>query len=95
MVVLCCSPFFSPPEPVAGYRVVATYPHAAASYTEGFLYRDGRVLGWIDLAGLLPDSERVNAESVLNGIAYDAEHNRIFVTGKQWPKVFEIEVVPK
>ena len=57
--------------------------------------KTGRVLGWVDLAGLLPDAERVDSESVLNGIAYDAEHARIFVTGKQWPKVFEIEVVPK
>ena len=57
--------------------------------------KDGRVLGWIDLHGILPDSQRVNAESVLNGIAYDAEHDRLFVTGKQWPFIFEIKVVPK
>jgi glutamine cyclotransferase len=56
---------------------------------------DGRVLGWIDLTGILPDSEKVDAESVLNGIAYDAKHDRLFVTGKQWPKVFEIKVVPR
>jgi glutamine cyclotransferase len=56
--------------------------------------KNGRVLGWIDLTGLLPDDERVNAESVLNGIAYDAGHDRLFVTGKQWPKVFEIKVTP-
>ena len=57
--------------------------------------RDGAVLGWIDLRGILPDSQRVNAESVLNGIAYDAAHDRLFVTGKQWPAVFEIKLVPK
>ncbi len=56
--------------------------------------RDGRVLSWIDLTGLLPDNQRLNAESVLNGIAYDARHDRLFVTGKQWPFVFEIKVVP-
>ena len=55
--------------------------------------KDGRVLGWIDLSGLLPVSEMVNAESVLNEIAYDAEHDRLFVTGKQWPAVFEIKLV--
>jgi glutamine cyclotransferase len=43
---------------------------------------------------LLPNAERVDAESVLNGIAYDARHDRLFVTGKQWPKVFEIKVIP-
>ena len=56
--------------------------------------RNGRVLGWIDLTGLLPANQKVNDESVLNGIAYDAQHDRLFVTGKQWPKVFEIRVVP-
>lgn len=51
---------------------------------------DGKVLGWIDCRGLLRDSEKVDDESVLNGIAYDAEHRRLYVTGKQWPSIFEI-----
>ena len=55
--------------------------------------RDGHVIGWIDLGGLLPADQKVNAEAVLNGIAYDAQHDRIFVTGKQWPAIFEIKVV--
>ena len=54
---------------------------------------DGRVIAWIDLTGLLPAAQRIDAESVLNGIAYDGEHDRLFVTGKQWPTVFEIKVV--
>ena len=54
---------------------------------------DGQVIAWIDLTGLLPDDEKINEESVLNGIAYDAKRDRLFVTGKQWPKVFEIKVV--
>jgi glutaminyl-peptide cyclotransferase len=54
----------------------------------------GSVLGWIDLNGLLPESERSNPEAVLNGIAYDRAHDRLFVTGKLWPKLFEIKVVP-
>ena len=57
--------------------------------------RDGRVLGWIDLAGILPDGEKIDRDSVLNGIAYDAKQDRLFVTGKQWPKVFEIRIVSK
>jgi glutaminyl-peptide cyclotransferase len=57
--------------------------------------QDGHVIGWIDLAGLLPDDQKINAESVLNGIAYDAQHDRLFVTGKQWPAIFEIKVVDK
>ena len=55
---------------------------------------DGHVLGWIDLTGILPTSDREGA-NVLNGIAYDAEGDRLFVTGKYWPKMFEIKVVPK
>jgi len=53
----------------------------------------GDVDGWIYLEGLLPleGSHRVD---VLNGIAYDAEHDRLFVTGKLWPKLFEIELIP-
>jgi glutaminyl-peptide cyclotransferase len=54
----------------------------------------GKVLGWIDLSGLLPASERSSDEAVLNGIAYDAAHDRLFVTGKLWPKLFEIKVIP-
>lgn len=55
---------------------------------------DGHVISWIDLTGLLPADQKINDESVLNGIAYDAKHDRLFVTGKQWPKVFQIKVVP-
>lgn len=57
--------------------------------------QNGRVISWIDLTGLLPSDQMINAESVLNGIAYDAQHDRLFVTGKQWPKVFEIRVIPR
>jgi glutaminyl-peptide cyclotransferase len=56
----------------------------------------GRLLGWIDLAGLLPEEDRAAQRvDVLNGIAYDAATGRLFVTGKWWPKLFEIELVPK
>ena len=55
----------------------------------------GKVLGWIDLAGLLPQNERTDPQAVLNGIAYDAEHDRLFVTGKLWPRLFEIKLVGK
>jgi glutamine cyclotransferase len=55
---------------------------------------DGRVLGWIDMAGILPAADRTGNEDVLNGIAYDVLGNRLFVTGKLWPKLFEIKVVP-
>ncbi len=57
--------------------------------------KDGHVIGWIDMRGLITSDEMVNAESVLNGIAYDANKDRLFVTGKQWPKVFEIKIVPQ
>ncbi|MCC7010680.1 MAG: glutaminyl-peptide cyclotransferase [Acidobacteria bacterium] len=50
----------------------------------------GRVTGWIDLSGLLPAAQRAGSDAVLNGIAYDAAADRLFVTGKYWPRVFEI-----
>lgn len=54
----------------------------------------GEVVGWIDLTGILPDAERPESpDAVLNGIAYDAESGRLFVTGKLWPALFEIEIV--
>jgi glutamine cyclotransferase len=53
----------------------------------------GQVLGWIDLTGLLPKDQRTNPEAVLNGIAYDAGGDRLFVTGKLWPSVFEVRVI--
>lgn len=59
--------------------------------------RTGAVTGWIDLSGLLPTAERAasGADAVLNGIAYDAASDRLFVTGKLWPSLFEIKLVPK
>jgi glutaminyl-peptide cyclotransferase len=56
---------------------------------------DGRVLGWIDLTGILSSASRTGQEDVLNGIAYDVSGNRLFVTGKLWPKLFEIRLIPK
>jgi len=54
--------------------------------------KTGRVTGWIDLGGLLGTEARGQLVDVLNGIAYDAENDRLFVTGKLWPKIFEIEL---
>jgi glutaminyl-peptide cyclotransferase len=55
----------------------------------------GTVLGWINLAGLLSPRYRRDGGAVLNGIAYDQVHKRLFVTGKLWPTVFEIRVIDK
>jgi glutamine cyclotransferase len=55
----------------------------------------GQVVGWIDLTGLLGPEDREQEVDVLNGIAYDAEGDRLFVTGKLWPRLFEIELVPR
>jgi glutamine cyclotransferase len=54
----------------------------------------GEVMGWIDLGGLLPNAERTPATDVLNGIAYDPENDRLFITGKRWPKVYEVRLLP-
>lgn len=55
--------------------------------------KSGKILGRIDLTGLLKTKERTGAEDVLNGIAYDEAGKRLFVTGKMWPRLFEIEIV--
>jgi glutaminyl-peptide cyclotransferase len=53
----------------------------------------GKVTAWIDLRGILPAEDRVAGRGAsLNGIAYDASANRLFVTGKLWPKLFEIRI---
>ncbi|HEX6386343.1 MAG TPA: glutaminyl-peptide cyclotransferase [Anaerolineae bacterium] len=55
----------------------------------------GQVIGWIDLTGLLEQVAVTAPVDVLNGIAYDAQGHRLFVTGKLWPALFEIELVPQ
>jgi glutamine cyclotransferase len=53
----------------------------------------GEVVGWIDLSGLLEPNAEHDSVDVLNGIAYDFANERLFVTGKLWPKLFEIELI--
>ncbi len=55
----------------------------------------GKVTGWIDLSGILNPADRGPESDVLNGIAYDAKGDRLFVTGKCWPKLYEIRLVKK
>jgi glutamine cyclotransferase len=78
-------------------------------YIKGFVYANiwqtdriaiinpstGQIVGWVDLSGLMKPEFRTNGMDVLNGIAYDAEHDRLFITGKKWSKLFEIKLVPK
>ena len=54
---------------------------------------DGHVAGWIDLSGILPPQSDSIPVDVLNGVAYDAVNGRLFVTGKLWPQLFEIELM--
>jgi glutamine cyclotransferase len=56
--------------------------------------KTGAVTGWVDLKGLLTAREQAQGVDVMNGIAYDSAGDRLFVTGKLWPKVFEIRIVP-
>jgi len=55
----------------------------------------GKIVGWVDLKGLLSPMYTLEPGAVLNGIAYDAEGKRLFVTGKLWPSLFEIQLVRK
>lgn len=52
----------------------------------------GKLLGWVDLGGISPEDVDRSPENTMNGIAYDAQNDRIFVTGKDWKKLFEIKV---
>lgn len=54
--------------------------------------QNGHVTGWIDLTGLIPQGDLQDPEAVLNGIAYDQKNDKLFVTGKLWPRLFEIKV---
>jgi len=55
----------------------------------------GRVVGMIDFTYLLPAADRTATTQVLNGIAYDLATDRLFVTGKNWPKLFEVRLRKK
>jgi glutaminyl-peptide cyclotransferase len=57
--------------------------------------QSGEVVGWIDLTGLLSPVYRLQSGAVLNGIAYDSDRKRLFVTGKLWPTLFQIRLIPK
>ncbi|MBV8687624.1 MAG: glutaminyl-peptide cyclotransferase [Alphaproteobacteria bacterium] len=54
----------------------------------------GKVTGWIDLSDLVAENMNGDADAVLNGIAYDPARDRLFVTGKNWSKLYEIAIVP-
>jgi glutamine cyclotransferase len=57
---------------------------------------NGKITGWIDFSKLYPDAGKgYNSENVMNGIAYDAEKKRLFVTGKLWPKIYEVKITPR
>ncbi len=56
---------------------------------------NGKVVGWVDLTGILQTQPFSGQVDVLNGIAYDAQTDRLFVTGKFWPFLFEIKLVTK
>ena len=56
---------------------------------------NGKVVGYIDLTGILSNEKIDYPIDVMNGIAYDSETDRLFITGKLWPKVFEIRIIKK
>ncbi len=78
-------------------------------YVEGLIYANvwkservavihsqtGEVVAWLDLGGLNPDPERLTGDCVLNGIAYHKPSGHFLVTGKCWPEIYEIEIVPR
>jgi glutaminyl-peptide cyclotransferase len=57
--------------------------------------KTGRVTAWVNFTGLRPQSSLGDSDAVLNGIAYDPSSKRIFVTGKRWDRVFEVQIVKR
>jgi glutaminyl-peptide cyclotransferase len=57
--------------------------------------KTGRVNAWVNLAGLRPESAFGDSDAVLNGIAYDPSSKRVFVTGKRWDKLFEVQILKR
>ena len=57
--------------------------------------KDGKVEGVIDCRGLLPASLRSSSTDVLNGIAYNEKDGKIYLTGKNWPRMYEVRIVEK
>jgi len=57
--------------------------------------KSGTIVAWIDCSNVYPAKTRPNVEHVLNGIAHDAESGRLFITGKRWPRLYEIEILDK
>jgi glutamine cyclotransferase len=57
--------------------------------------KDGRVISLIDLTGLRPEQNSAMQGEVLNGIAYDDQNDKLYVTGKNWPNLYEIRLVPQ
>jgi glutamine cyclotransferase len=75
-------------------------------YVDGEIYADvfptsrvavislqGDVIAWIDFSGLTREMSRAGNTDILNGIAYDSEGRRLFVTGKLWPQLFEVRIL--
>ncbi|MHC4437056.1 MAG: glutaminyl-peptide cyclotransferase [Planctomycetota bacterium] len=56
--------------------------------------KTAKVIGWIDIKGILPPQDHNEPVDVFNGIAYDAANGRLFVTGKFYPKLYEIKLIP-
>jgi glutaminyl-peptide cyclotransferase len=64
------------------------------NYLVRFSAKTGKVTGWVDLNGLNPDPKRLVKSHVLNGIAYNGEKDTLLVTGKNWPNLWHIKLVP-
>ena len=106
---ISCFPSVVMPQPSLGYFHEDLYWSVAASYIKGKVWanvytsdeiviinpRDGSVEGIIDCRGLLPKELYAADTDVLNGIAYDKNADKIYLTGKNWPKLYEVRLVKK
>jgi glutamine cyclotransferase len=57
--------------------------------------KTGSITGWVDLTGILAPADKNGTEDVLNGIAYDAATDKLYVTGKNYSKLYQIQIKPR
>jgi hypothetical protein len=77
-----------------GTTILLQEPYPYDIFEIAIIQPDGEVIGWIDLEGLLSSEECAQDVEVLNGIAHNDENDSMYVTGKYWCKLFELELVP-
>jgi len=82
----------SPAIPIINWSVKSTLPHDTSLFTEGFLVHDGKIFESTGSPDEYADAMNKNPyANVLNGIAYDPAADKIYIVGKRWPRIYQID----